>query len=175
MVSLRHFVLACCCAGLLATTSASAEPAYKSDDVVNFFEKATRGLTRGICVGTAQECDNNSSPPAPTFDMLVTFDVNSADLTGDAKTNLLEFAKALKDPRLKVARFAVEGHTDASGAEPYNMSLSVRRANSVVSFLVSQGVPPDRFDAKGFGETTPRVADPLDSVNRRVETRIILQ
>lgn len=158
---------------VLAISSASADPAYKADDVVNYFEKSAKGLTRGICVGTAQECDTEPAPA--NFDMLVTFDVNSADLTGSAKANLLEFAKALKDPRLSVARFAVEGHTDALGTEDYNQSLSVRRAQSVVSFLTTNGVPSDRFDTKGFGETKPRVEDPLDSSNRRVETRILLQ
>ncbi len=176
MFSIRHLALVACCALMLPTTLASADPAYKADDVVNFFSKSMKGgLTRGICVGTAQECDKDLGPPPSNFDLLVNFNLNSADLTDEAKANLMEFAKAVKDPRLSVARFAVEGHTDALGPEDYNMDLSVRRAESVVSFLVSQGIPAGRFDTKGLGETAPRVADPLDSINRRVETRIILQ
>lgn len=162
---------------LLVAASASADPAYKAEDVVKFFTAQDKaGLTRGICVGTAQECDTSSPKPASSaFDMLVTFDVDSDALTATAKNNLLEFAKALKDPRLTVARFAVEGHTDASGPEEYNLDLSIRRARAVAGFLIAQGIEPDRFEATGYGETSPRVADPLDSVNRRVETRIMLQ
>ena len=176
MYSHRHLVFAFVGMSLIAASAASADPAYRAGDVVDFFSKSMKGgLTRGICVGTAQECDKNQEPPPSNFDMLVTFNINSAELTGDARANLLEFAKALNDPRLTVARFAVEGHTDALGPDDYNMALSIRRAESVVSFLVSRGVSPDRFDTRGFGETAPRVDDPLDSVNRRVETRIILQ
>ncbi|MEM1046330.1 MAG: OmpA family protein [Pseudomonadota bacterium] len=175
MFSYRLKVFTIASVFLTSLTSASADPAYKADDVVNFFtKKPGLGLTRGICVGTARECDKEAEPPS-TFDMLVTFDVGSHNLTQEAQSNLSEFAKALKDDRLEAARFAVEGHTDARGTDQYNLSLSVRRAEAVIGFLESQGIARERFEAKGFGETSPRVEDPLDAINRRVETRILLQ
>ena len=104
--------------------------------------------------------------------MLVNFDLNSAKLTPDAEAKLQEFVKALQDNRLSGLHFVVAGYTDASGSERYNESLSVRRAQSVMAFLLEKGVSPARLKAIGFGESHPRVADPYDPVNRRVEMQL---
>jgi outer membrane protein OmpA-like peptidoglycan-associated protein len=69
----------------------------------------------------------------------------------------------------------VEGYTDASGPESYNMGLSERRAQSVSSYLLSKGIAASRINAVGFGEQRPRVDNPFDPMNRRVEMRIKLQ
>ena len=154
--------------------SAFSAEAYTADDVISHFIKsANLGDARGICVGTAQECQQAAA--APGFDVLVTFELNSAVLTPEAITNLKQVAVALIDPRLSGARFAVEGFTDASGSEAYNTGLSEKRAQSVTEFLVGEGVPVERLLSVGFGETKPRVADPYDPINRRVEMRINLQ
>jgi outer membrane protein OmpA-like peptidoglycan-associated protein len=154
--------------------SAFAEDAYTADDVISHFIKsANLGDARGICVGTAEECQQAAA--APGFDVLVTFELNSAVLTPEAVTNLKQVAVALIDPRLSGARFAVEGFTDASGSEAYNNGLSEKRAQSVTEFLMAEGVPAERLMAVGFGETKPRVSDPYDPINRRVEMRINLQ
>ncbi|MEM8812107.1 MAG: OmpA family protein [Pseudomonadota bacterium] len=175
MFSFKGLVLPAAVAVIGLASVASADPAYRADDVVKFFQdSASRGLTRGLCVGTAQECDREADKP-PTFDMLVTFELGSDQLTAAARENLLEFAKALQDPRLSVARFAVEGHTDARGSEDFNLRLSLRRAETVIGFLEAQGLPRGRFNVKGFGETAPRTNDAFDPINRRVETRILLQ
>ncbi|TIR86514.1 MAG: OmpA family protein, partial [Mesorhizobium sp.] len=89
-----------------------------------------------------------------------------------ARTELDEFAKALKDNRLSSFSFVVEGHTDASGSDRYNQELSQRRAKSVAAFLTANGVQATRLEAIGLGKSHPRVADPYDPVNRRVEMRI---
>ena len=101
------------------------------------------------------------------------FDFNSDQLTPTARQNLDQFAKALQDPRLKGERFEIDGHTDATGTEDYNLGLSERRANSVVSYLASHGLDSSSLIAKGFGKTKPRVADPYSPENRRVETHLI--
>lgn len=129
----------------------------------------------GICIGTALECNRPTLGDPTTYDMLVTFAYDSAVLTADARNNLEEFAKAMLEERFASARFVVEGHTDATGTDEYNLDLSVRRAQAVVEFLIGAGVPEDRLEAVGLGETVPRVADPLAAENRRVETRILLQ
>ena len=103
---------------------------------------------------------------------MVNFEKNSANLTSQAKANLDEFSKALKDPRLAAATFAVDGYTDASGTDKYNLSLSGRRAQSVVSYLTQQGVKKTKLVPKGFGEANPIAPDPYDPVNRRVETSL---
>lgn len=167
---------------LMAPLAASAEEAtYTAEQVIEFFAQSADAsavgsaeLARGICIGTAEECSPSQAPAeAASFDLLVTFDLNSDELSASAKANLEEFSRALDDPRLGSVSFSIEGHTDATGPENYNQRLSERRADAVVRFLREQGVDVSRFVVKGFGEAKPRAEDPFDPVNRRVETRII--
>ena len=44
-------------------------------------------------------------------------------------------------------------HTDSTGNDDFNMSLSQQRANSVVNYLVSKGISRSRLTARGFGES----------------------
>ena len=150
------------------------ETDYKAGDVLDFFVKEVElGETRGICVGTEVECNQEAKPAA--FDVLVNFELDSATLTDAAVANLTEVAAALTDPRLSSAKFVIEGHTDASGAENYNEKLSERRATAVEDFLKSKGVSEAQMTALGMGELSPRVPDPFDPVNRRVEMRLNLE
>lgn len=158
----------------LIATGAHAGPAYKAETVADFFAKAALGKSRTICFGTAADCPAQAAETAK-FDLLVNFDFDSDRLTAAARENLDEFAKALHDPRLKGEKFEIDGHTDATGAETYNLGLSERRAAAVVGYLASQGVDAGDLTAKGFGKTKPRVADPFSPENRRVETHLLEQ
>lgn len=162
-----------------AAPAAFAQTAYKADDIVKHFSPGAPqlGATRGLCVGTEAECNRQSSRPklVDSFDLVVKFEYNSDVLTPSARQNLDEFAKALKDPRLATSDFLVEGHTDAAGSDTYNLTLSERRAAAVVKYLEAKGVDRARLQARGFGETRPRVSDPFAGDNRRVETRLRVQ
>jgi OOP family OmpA-OmpF porin len=156
--------------------SALADPAYKANTVADFFANAaTQSKTRSICFGTAAECPAPPSPAQAKFDLLVNFEFNSDKLTQAARENLDQFAQALADPRLKGQKFEIDGHTDATGAEQYNLGLSERRAAAVVAYLASKGLDPADLKAKGFGKSKPRVADPFSPENRRVETHLLEQ
>jgi outer membrane protein OmpA-like peptidoglycan-associated protein len=156
-----------------AMTPALAQgPQYSPDDLVNFMLKSAQA-TRGVCVGTAQQCAEMAKPAG--FDMMVNFELNSATLTDEARLNLQQVGKALGDSRLHGIRFEVDGYTDASGTVQYNDALSARRAASVTDFLVAQGVDPSRLSPVGRGEASPRVADPYDPLTRRVEIRLSVQ
>lgn len=173
---MRKFVLAVATVTGLALMGGSAMSAelYSSDEVVDFFLKSAEiGKTRGICVGTAEECAQAAKPAG--FDVMVNFDLASATLTPEAIDNLKQVASALADPRLSTAKFAIEGYTDARGTPDYNQNLSSLRAQSVADFLRSQGVPDERLVAVGLGEAAPRVPDAYDPINRRVEMRINVQ
>jgi outer membrane protein OmpA-like peptidoglycan-associated protein len=161
----------------LVSADASAQSVQSSEEIVKFFATAVDlGASRGICVGTEDECASKAETPVRTgLDMLINFDLDSADLTPEAREKLGEFATALKDNRLKSHSFIVEGYTDALGPEHYNVGLSQRRAQAVSAFLLSNGIEPSRMSATGKGEGNPRVSDPYDPVNRRVEMRINLQ
>jgi outer membrane protein OmpA-like peptidoglycan-associated protein len=64
----------------------------------------------------------------------------------------------------------VEGHTDARGADAYNMKLSERRAKAVEDYLVRKHqIPESRIQAVGKGKTEPLNSNPFDPNNRRVQ------
>ncbi|ESX14950.1 flagellar motor protein MotB [Mesorhizobium sp. LSJC265A00] len=168
-------------ATVLFSTHVYADPLQKSEDIVKFFAGTIdHGAARGICVGTEDECKSKTGqkekPPEKTgLDMLINFSLDSSELDAKARSELDEFAKALKDDRLSKLSFVVEGYTDASGSATYNEGLSQRRAQSVTAFLESNGIEATRIKAVGLGEANPRNPDPYDPVNRRVEMRIKAQ
>ncbi|MDP4024928.1 OmpA family protein [Methylobacterium sp. NEAU 140] len=175
-ISIRHPLAL---AVLVASTGGVlAGPAYKASDVVNHFSpQADLGSARALCIGTESDCAKQIPEPAAAktrdgFNLRVNFDYNSANLVPDARANLDELVRALKDPRLASSRFVVEGHTDGTGSDAFNLDLSMRRAGSVVRYLTDHGVDLARLDAKGYGKQKPLVSDPLSPENRRVETRL---
>lgn len=104
------------------------------------------------------------------FDSDVLFDVDSATLDGDAGFTLDQTAEVLTDyPKTAVV---VQGHTDSTGSEEHNLSLSQRRAQSVQSYLISRGVAPGRIAAVGHGEAFPVASNASEwgrQQNRRVD------
>ena len=100
----------------------------------------------------------------------VLFASNKDTLLPAAKERLGQVADALKTQ--DDHKIVVEGHTDSQGSADLNQGLSDRRAQSVVTFLVSRGVPADKIRAEGLGPTRP-VADNGTAEgranNRRVE------
>ena len=156
---------------------ASAQSAYTTDELVDFYiNSIDMGATRGICIGTAQECDTSATPSVPQgLDMRINFELDSAKLTAEAEESLKVFALMMQDERLEIARFVVEGHTDARGSEGYNIDLSEARAAAVSTFLTNEGISEERLSAVGLGKAQPRVADEFDPENRRVELRIDLR
>jgi outer membrane protein OmpA-like peptidoglycan-associated protein len=100
----------------------------------------------------------------------VLFDTGRANLSGDAREKLARVTGVLlSHPGLTIQ---VEGHTDSVGDEDYNQRLSENRADSVRTYLVTQGIPPATVGTAGFGESQPVASN--DTVagrqqNRRVE------
>ncbi|MFK7898663.1 MAG: OmpA family protein [Myxococcota bacterium] len=128
---------------------------YRSADIVGFFGERTRSIR-----------------PAK-LDLQIQFGTNSATLNDSARRNIDEFARALKDPKLRDMRFNVAGHTDDRGTNEHNLSLSERRANTVRGYLVEQGgIDPGRLEIEAHGEKNPLMNEQSDyarSMNRRVE------
>jgi len=100
----------------------------------------------------------------------VTFDVNSAHLTPGSSSVLDPVATDLqKYPRLKIE---LQGHTDSTGSDAYNLKLSQQRAEAVREYLVEHGVPPAQLVARGYGETMPIASN--DNADGRTRNRRVV-
>jgi outer membrane protein OmpA-like peptidoglycan-associated protein len=71
----------------------------------------------------------------------------------------------------KGLQLEIEGHTDSTGSDEINQTLSERRAQTVQNYLVQQGLPAEAVTAKGFGKTMP-VADNSTSAGRQQNRRV---
>jgi outer membrane protein OmpA-like peptidoglycan-associated protein len=101
----------------------------------------------------------------------VFFDTGKATIKKQSFGLLGEVA-AILQAHPELARVRVEGHTDSRGDDQKNLTLSQRRADAVVAWLVKAGINPSRLEGRGFGETKP--LDPAETAaawdqNRRVE------
>lgn len=171
----KQLKLSALVAALLASASVfAAKPGYLAD-------QSTDAVSRnnyGECWKTSSfdkekdglvECGDKELPPpvvevpkpAPTlvavkekvsFSDKVLFDFNKSTLRSDAKSELDPLAARLKGDR-NLKSVEITGHTDFMGTEKYNLVLSERRANAVMSYLQAAGVPSDKMTAIGKGKT----------------------
>jgi len=130
-------------------------------------------------------------PPAPIQPRVivlegVNFDFDKWDLRPDALPILERNLGELQSERVRVK---VVGHTDERGTDEYNQRLSEKRAQSVMNYYLSRGVPQERLSSEGRGESEPiatnepvdegrdtpeehKFADPGRAKNRRIELHI---
>ena len=118
------------------------------------------------------------------FQSELLFPTASATLTPDGQRQLAELAKTLKSTTAQIPAdinwvLRVDGHTDrrpiSTAQYPSNWDLSTARALSVVEFLISQGIPPNRLVAAGFAEFHPidKAGTPEAMArNRRIEIKL---
>lgn len=118
------------------------------------------------------------------FQSEVLFPSGSADMTPEGLGTIDQLATAINELRSKIPAeidwaFQVDGHTDnrpiASSTFPSNWELSTARAVSVVKYLASKGVPPERLVAAGHGEFQPLESGADEESlrkNRRIELKL---
>jgi len=109
-----------------------------------------------------------------TFDSGILFDIDKSDLRPVSQTNLAELAKILN--KYPDTNILVEGHTDDTGTDDYNMTLSKDRAQAVALYLATVEVKSARFSTAGYGETQPIVMNDTPEgrqKNRRVDIAVI--
>lgn len=122
---------------------------------------------------------NNSIEGAIIELPYIYYDFNSSYLRKEVKKKLdivVEFMT--KHPSIRIE---LRSHSDSRGSAIYNLNLSQKRAESVVKYIIEQGIAPDRLEANGYGETEVRnqcinlvqCSEEEHQYNRRTEIRII--
>jgi outer membrane protein OmpA-like peptidoglycan-associated protein/opacity protein-like surface antigen len=104
----------------------------------------------------------------------VQFDEGSAALTAQARTILRGAVQTLKDNPSVIVE--VGGHTDSRGDARTNRELSRLRAESVLLYLVGEGIPDTRLRSRGYGEDQPRSGNGTEAGrarNRRIEFKVL--
>lgn len=166
---MKKIVLTVAAAGLISaasamTASASCEMQTRYGDAMQTRYGGAMQTRYGSCLSSASKV---KVVARLTGDVL--FDSGSATLKEGARALLDSQAAAIVASGQK---FVVEGHTDAQGSDSYNASLAKRRANSVVSYLVTKGVTSSNLSTRSVGEARP-IADNGTTegraMNRRVE------
>ena len=90
--------------------------------------------------------------------------------------DIAEKIQTLLQRKAYLSKIIVEGHTSSDGPEKDNYDLSRRRADAVVNYLVSKGIPANNFEARGYGETRPFATNDTEEgreKNNRVEFIIV--
>lgn len=82
------------------------------------------------------------------------YDFDCASLRTESKRALDSLAQVLRDnPNVTIE---MASHTDRWGSDEYNINLSSRRAKSVIDYLISVGIEPERLQSQGYGESRPK-------------------
>lgn len=124
--------------------------------------------------GAKVETANEGEAIKVTFESGILFATNSSTLSDASKNSLVKFAASLKQN--SDTNVEIYGHTDSKGNDGINIPLSERRAATVQSFLVSQGVSTARLISYGKGSSEPITTNETEAgraQNRRVEVYIL--
>jgi len=104
----------------------------------------------------------------------VYFDTEKYNINSKSQATLNKLADIFKE--YPDSNILVEGHTDNTGSETYNLTLSKNRAQAVTNYLTSQGLGSGRFNTKWYGESQPKYDNSTAegrAKNRRVELAIV--
>ncbi|MTI22825.1 hypothetical protein E1176_17465 [Fulvivirga sp. RKSG066] len=147
--------------------TASKEGYLNTTDSVAYSDDAATVLTRDLYlkpieIGTTVRLNN------------IFFDFDKTTLKSESYVELDKVVEFLKNnPSLEIE---IAGHTDDKGSDEYNLNLSQGRAQSVVDYLIGQGIDEFRLVARGYGETVPVATNTTDegrATNRRVEFTVL--
>lgn len=100
------------------------------------------------------------------------FEVNSSELNGKSFAELSEIARFLEEN--SESHFLIQGHTDNSGNDQFNMKLSEERARTVYNYLIKSGISVKRLRFQGFGSRFP-ISDNSSEEGRRINRRITFE
>jgi outer membrane protein OmpA-like peptidoglycan-associated protein len=143
--------------------------------------KCPDGDRDGVC-DAADQCPDT---PAGTrvgpggcdcdYSLDLQFALNSAELTAQDKAKIDQIIPVLKNPKVGFIAGEIDGYTDSTGTDAYNLDLSQRRAESVATYAKAQGVAlGDRFVTHGYGEAHP-IASNDTKEGRAQNRRVVLR
>ena len=109
-----------------------------------------------------------------TFESGLMFKINSAEINESYKDDLTSATAVFA--KYPETNLIIEGHTDDTGKDEFNMALSEKRAKAVSEFLKSKGIAASRITEKWYGESQPKYPNDTEEnrvKNRRVEIAVI--
>ncbi|KAA1157663.1 OmpA family protein [Pseudoalteromonas fuliginea] len=139
-------------------------------DYMDKQEEAFRDELAGSGVEVVREGDNLRL----VMPSNITFATDQSYISSGFNDTLNAIAKVMN--KYEKTYLSVEGHTDSTGKDSYNMNLSRERAQSVKDYLVNQQIMAARVSTKGYGETRPIATNESANAraqNRRVEIQIV--
>lgn len=151
---------------LLGAVIGGAAGAY----IGNYMDKQAAEIERDIAGARVERVGEGIKI---TFSSGIMFDVDKAVLKDQYRGEVSELATILN--KYEDTNILLEGHTDSTGSEEYNLDLSKKRAQSVANYLAIQNVNPARFTIMGYGESQPIASNETvegRAQNRRVEVAI---
>jgi outer membrane protein OmpA-like peptidoglycan-associated protein len=151
---------------LLGAVIGGAAGAY----IGNYMDKQAAEIERDIAGARVERVGEGIKI---TFSSGIMFDVDRAVLKDQYKGETSELATILN--KYEDTNILLEGHTDFTGTEEYNLDLSKKRSQSVANYLATQNVNPTRFTIMGYGESQPIASNETSegrAQNRRVEVAI---
>ena len=128
-------------------------------------------MRRELAAVEAANIQRNADVLAVTFRSDYLFAVGSANINAGAFNEISRVSRVLNqypDTSIQVA-----GHTDSTGSEQTNQTLSENRADNVKNALVGQGVHPNRIRTLGFGESAP-IADNSTEAGQQLNRRVVI-
>lgn len=156
-------------ATLLGAGIGAALGGLAGNQIGAYMDRQEQELRSALAASEAVSIQRTQNVLTATFRSEILFDFDSYALKPGAYAEIGRVANVLN--RYPQTTIRVEGHTDATGSETYNQTLSERRAEAVKNALVQRGVDPRRIQTVGFGESQPISSN--NAINRRVNIVII--
>ena len=149
------------------TSNAKGEVNFKIECDTPYSIQASKEGFEGNVFAVAKSKGPTAKLPAPLqpIDVIITpiaiilqpiyFEFDKSNITQQGAFELDKLVQVMNSND-KLVIFA-KSHTDSRGSDEYNLSLSERRAQATVQYVISKGISADRITGKGFGETEPVV------------------
>ncbi|MDP3312046.1 OmpA family protein [Lutibacter sp.] len=145
----------------------------KANYISNIVKVSTKGLNRSATLFVNLELAIEEAKVGQSIVLNnIYFEVGKATVNTAFSTDLDKLIQFLKDNT--ETKLEIQGHSDNTGSLNLNNKLSQARANSIVDYLVKQGIDSLRLSAKGFGPSLP-IADNTTADGRAKNRRVVIK